>query len=209
MSAETPPSSHASFTSPAKTAEQPDSAVRLTLKSPLDGRFMRADGSEYACKLWRISTNNADLTLSDDEIIIRADDHIIAYVDNVGRLEGTVISVQRDDFTLQLIQTVHQKNKLAAKINWLSKNTSQQSEQRRHTRHTPARTEAILILDDGSEHACKILDLSLSGAAVATNLRPPLRSIVTLGNSQAKVMRHFEDGIGIEFLVLQTDLPKD
>lgn len=74
---------------------------------------MRADGSEYACKLWRISTNNADLTLSDDEIIIRADDHIIAYVDNIGRLEGTVISVQRDDFTLQLIQTVHQKNKLA------------------------------------------------------------------------------------------------
>ena len=210
MSAATPPSSHASGLMPAKTTEHSDAPVRLTLKSPLNGRFMRADGSEYACALWRISTNNADLSLTSDNIAINSDDHIIAYIDGVGRLEGAVISTQRDEFTLQLQHTPHQKNKLAAKIDWLSKNSSQQQpEQRRHTRHTPARTEAVLTLDDGSTHACKILDLSLSGAAVVTALRPPLRSIVTLGNTQAKVMRHFDDGIGIEFLVLQTDLPKD
>jgi hypothetical protein len=210
MSAQTPASSHATKTSPAKTAEQSGATIRLTLKSPLNGRFMRADGSETTCRLWRISANNADLGQTGDEVTLQPDEHVIAYIENLGRIEGTVTGIQRADFTLQLQHSEHQKNKLITKINWLSQNISEeQPEQRRHARHTPARSEAVLTLSDGSQHACKILDLSLSGAAVETALRPPLRSIVTLGNSQAKVMRHFDEGIGIEFLVLQTELPRD
>lgn len=174
---------------------------------------MCADGSEYLCELWRISANNADINLvnnESDNSAVNTGDNIIAYIDDLGRIEGTVISSQRDSFTLQLQHTSRQQAKLESKINWLSKNlNSQQFDQRRHTRRPPARTEAMLLLDDGTQHECKILDLSLSGAAIVTALRPPLRSIVTLGNTQAKVMRHFDDGIGIEFLVLQDDSPKD
>lgn len=210
MTAQTPVSSHASETSPAKTAEQSGATIRLTLKTPLNGRFMRSDGSEYTCRLWRISANNADLGVTGVEAALRPDEHIIAYIENLGRIEGTIINIHRDDFSLQLQHSEHQKNKLLTKIKWLSQHADQKdAEQRRHTRHTPARSDAVLTLSDGSQHACKILDLSLSGAAVETGLRPPLRSIVTLGNSQAKVMRHFDDGIGIEFLVLQTDLPRN
>lgn len=210
MSAHIPASSHASEISPAKTAEQSGATVRLTLESPLKGRFMRTDGSEYSCRLWRISANNADFTIADGEKTLQLNDHIIAYIENLGRLEGTIINIQRDDFSLQLQHSDHQRNKLITKINWLSHNADQQqAEQRRHIRYTPARSEAALTLSDGTEHTCKILDLSLSGAAVETGLRPPLRSIVTLGNSQAKVLRHFDEGIGIEFLVLQTELPRN
>lgn len=210
MSAQTPASSHASDTSPAKAAEQARATVRLTLETPLNGRFMRADGSEYNCRLWRISASNADLGMTVGGVSLQQDDHIIAYIENLGRLEGTIINIQRDDFTLHLQHSDHQKNKLITKINWLTQHANLDAvNQRRHARHAPARSEAVLTLDDGSQHACKILDLSLSGAAVETTLRPPLRSILSLGNSQAKVMRHFDDGIGIEFLVLQTDLPQN
>ncbi len=171
---------------------------------------MCADGSEHICDLWRVSIHFADINLPEpqDQAQLAAGDRIIAYIDEIGRLEGTVFSQQQDGFTLKLQLTTRQQNKLASKIAWLVKNIgNNEADQRRHNRYIPARTEAVLALADGTEHECKILDLSLSGAAVQTSLRPPLRSIVTLGNSQAKVMRHFDDGIGLEFLVLQTTLP--
>lgn len=174
---------------------------------------MCADGSEYPCELWRVSANNADINLVTDDsdgAVINLGDHIIAYIDDLGRIEGTIINSLRDGFALQLQHTSHQQSKLIKKISWLSKNiNNQQSDQRRHARRAPARTEALLFLEDGTQHECKILDLSLSGAAVVTALRPPLLTIVTLGNTQAKVMRHFDDGIGIEFLVLQDDSLND
>lgn len=209
MSAKTPSSSHAAGQLPEISTKQADAAVRLLLPTALKGRFMRADNSEYACKLWRISTNNADISIVSVENtpnMISVGDHIIAYIDDLGRIEGTVISRQHEGFALQLQHTSRQQTKLTEKINWLSKNLNNQSAGlRRHRRLTPAYAEAVLILDDGSQHQCKILDLSLSGAAVAIVLRPPLRSIITLGNSQARVIRHFDDGIGIEFLILQSD----
>ena len=47
--------------------------------------------------------------------------------------------------------------------------------------------------------------MSLSGAALATKLRPPLGSPIRLGRLGARVVRHFDDGIGIEFMRLMSD----
>jgi hypothetical protein len=47
--------------------------------------------------------------------------------------------------------------------------------------------------------------MSLSGAALATPMRPPLGSPIRLGRIGARVVRHFEDGIGIEFMRLMSD----
>jgi len=46
---------------------------------------------------------------------------------------------------------------------------------------------------------CRIIDLPLSGAAVAAEHRPPLKSLVSLGRVQARVVRHLEDGFALEF----------
>jgi hypothetical protein len=47
--------------------------------------------------------------------------------------------------------------------------------------------------------------MSLSGAALSTTLRPPLGSPLRLGRLGARVIRHFDDGVGIEFLRLMSD----
>jgi predicted DNA-binding protein with PD1-like motif len=48
--------------------------------------------------------------------------------------------------------------------------------------------------------SCRIIDLSLSGAAVAAEKRPPLHSHVSLGRVQSRVVRHLEEGFAIEFM---------
>jgi hypothetical protein len=62
-----------------------------------------------------------------------------------------------------------------------------------------------LILPNGTNVACRVLDLSQSGAAIAiaSELRPPVGAVVTVGKTQGRVVRHIEDGFAIEFTRLQ------
>jgi hypothetical protein len=61
-----------------------------------------------------------------------------------------------------------------------------------------------MVLPDGRDYACRILDLSLSGAALAVEFMPPVGSPVRLGSIRSSVVRHSDEGIAIEFAVLQT-----
>ena len=62
---------------------------------------------------------------------------------------------------------------------------------------------SILHLVDGRQYPCRIIDLSLSGAAVEIEVKPAIGIQVTLGTMRGQVVRHFEDGLAIEFAVVQ------
>jgi hypothetical protein len=48
------------------------------------------------------------------------------------------------------------------------------------------------------------VDISLSGLAVAIEIKPPIGCPVMVGKIRAKVVRHFEEGIAVEFATQQT-----
>ena len=60
-----------------------------------------------------------------------------------------------------------------------------------------------LIMPNGLNVTCRIIDVSQSGAGIATDQRPPIGSRVMLGKVQGRVVRHLEDGFAIEFTRLQ------
>jgi hypothetical protein len=47
---------------------------------------------------------------------------------------------------------------------------------------------------------CRIIDMSLSGAAIAAENRPLLKSQVMLGKVLSRVVRNLEEGFAIEFV---------
>ena len=47
---------------------------------------------------------------------------------------------------------------------------------------------------------CRQIDLSLSGAAISAEMKPPVGEEVLIGKVKARVVRHLEDGFAIEFL---------
>jgi len=61
----------------------------------------------------------------------------------------------------------------------------------------------VLTLEDGTRMACRIIDLSLSGAAVSAVNRPEVGAAVNLGRVQSRVVRHLEEGFAIEFVHAQ------
>jgi hypothetical protein len=47
---------------------------------------------------------------------------------------------------------------------------------------------------------CRIIDMSASGAAIAAENRPPLKSQVLLGKVASRVVRNLEEGFALEFI---------
>jgi hypothetical protein len=77
-------------------------------------------------------------------------------------------------------------------------------EDRRHQRIAPRNPITSLSMADGRLYPCRIIDLSISGAAVEIRMRPALNSQVILGSMRGRVVRHFEEGIAIEFATVQS-----
>ena len=73
-------------------------------------------------------------------------------------------------------------------------------DRRIHRRATIDRGTATITLTDGSSYGCKVLNLSLGGAAVEVEVRPPLGERVMLGHTEARIVRHTDSGLGLEFI---------
>ena len=57
-----------------------------------------------------------------------------------------------------------------------------------------------MTIESGSAFDCKVLDLSLGGAAVEVEVRPPIGAQVLLGRTEGRIVRHTEKGLAIEFI---------
>ena len=173
--------------------------IRLNLL----GRCMFTDHRECPCHLLEISPGDALFVSS---LSGEVGERVIACIDDIGRLEGMLADKTERGFLMSIISSDRKRDKLADILTWLAnRHVLSLAEDRRHLRHTPKRTDASVLFPNGETHNCRVIDMSLSGAALATPMRPPLGSPIRLGRIGARVVRHFEDGIGIEFMRLMSD----
>ncbi|MCS3567459.1 PilZ domain-containing protein [Bradyrhizobium elkanii] len=123
------------------------------------------------------------------------------YLDHIGRVEGRITRIIDNGFAMTIGATARKRDKLAAQLTWLAnRDILNLPEDRRHDRIVPRNPIALLTQEDGTRMTCRIIDLSLSGAAIAAENRPPLKSLVMLGRVQARVVRNLEEGFALEFV---------
>jgi hypothetical protein len=135
----------------------------------------------------------------------RSNERVIAYIDHLGRVEGIVLTPDSRGFTMSINATDRKREKLAAQLTWLAnKHELGLPEDRRHDRLTPRSVVSELTMEDGTVYSCRIMDLSLSGAALDMETRPSLGTPIRLGNMRGRVVRHFSEGVAIEFLSVQS-----
>jgi hypothetical protein len=165
------------------------------------GRFMRANKLEYPGKLNDISVGGAAMMAP---VALGLDEHIVAYFDQIGGIEGTVARIFDGGFAMKLVATAHKREKLAAQLTWLiNRHEFPTIEERRHERIATPPRAMPLKLEHGITVECRVLDFSLSGAAIETTARPMLGTEVALGKLRARVVRHHDTGLGLQFLDLQ------
>lgn len=187
-----------------ETRSSPDSDDQRRfqrVKVSILGRYMLADRREFPCQVIEMSPGDAVVIAP---VIGQQDERIIAYIDHIGRLEGKVYQMIDGGFVMSVNASSRKREQLAAQLTWLAnKDALNLVEDRRHERLVPDNRHSSLLLDDGRRYDCKIIDISLSGAAVEMDVRPALGTKATLGRMRARVIRHFDGGIGVEFSSVQ------
>ncbi len=167
----------------------------------LIGRFMRQDKTEYPCRVKELTTERA-LLLTDAEL--EEGERIVAYVEDAGRLEGTVNPLpEPGQYELRLELSPAGRERLARKIEWIhSKERGEGVEKRRHERYRPRNSKSQILLEDGRRYDCEIIDISVSGASVRAPVLPAIGTPVMLGKTRGRVVRHHSEGFAIQFLRL-------
>jgi len=167
------------------------------VKVALLGRYMLSSRREYPCQTIDMSPGGLALIAP---VPAQQGERIVVYLDHVGRVEGSMVRAIPNGFAMTVTATIRKRDKLAAQLTWLA-NRSMLGlpEDRRHERVAPRNPRAMIVLEDGSEVEVRIIDVSLSGAAVTTNLQLPIGAPITLGKTAARVVRHFDKGIAVEF----------
>ena len=156
------------------------------------GRYMLPDRREFPCQIINMSPGGLALLAPG---IGNVGDRVIAYLDHIGRVEGKITRIIDNGFAMSIGATARKRDKLAAQLTWLAnRDILNLPEDRRHDRIVPRNPIAMLTLEDGSKMTCRIIDMSLSGAAIAAENRPPLKSLVMLGKVQSRVVRNLEEG---------------
>jgi hypothetical protein len=167
------------------------------------GRYMLEDRSEHPCQIVDMSPGDAALRANHPG---QLGEKVIVYLDHIGRVEGVVTRLFRDGFAMTILASERKREKLAAQLTWLAnRHELDLPEDRRHDRIAPRNPLSKLRLDTGEEYRCRIIDLSLSGAAVEVATKPELGAAVTLGAMRGRVVRHFDDGVAVEFAMLQRE----
>jgi hypothetical protein len=161
------------------------------------GRYMLANRSEFPCQVLEMSPGDAVVIAP---VAGNPGEKVIAYLDHLGRVEGSILESIDGGFTMDVAASPRKRDKMAAQLTWLAnKDILNLPEDRRHERVVPDNRHSTVVLDDGRRYNCKIIDISLSGAAIELAVRPAMGTPVTLGRMRARVVRHFQDGVAVEF----------
>jgi hypothetical protein len=164
----------------------------------LGGRlFTPGDGQEARCIILNLSPGGAAIEC---EIVPDSGTPVVLYVDGFGRFEGTVARREGRGFGVAFVCTPAKRERTAEQLTlFLNKTLVDDSLLRRHER-THQKGFAKFTRADGQVINCEVMDISVGGVSLRSDVRPPLGEYVLIASMAGRVARHHEHGIGIEFV---------
>jgi hypothetical protein len=161
------------------------------------GRYMLSDRKEYPCQTVDISPGGVRLVCA---VPGEVGERTVIYLEHLGRIEGTIARILPDGFAVSISATPHKREKIASQLTWLANRSSLGlPEDRRHERVIPRQAVVTLRIEGGAEIPARIVDVSLSGAALACDVPLPLDTSLLVGRTPCRVVRQFKGGLAVEF----------
>src|SRR6266849_3825267 len=127
------------------------------VKVDLLGRYMLEDRREFPCQVIDMSPGGLAMIAPQCG---RLGERVIAYIDHVGRLEGLITRTLPSGFSMTIAASQRKRDKLAAQLTWLAnRHILDLPEDRRHQRIANGDQMVTLMMADGSQEQCAIVDL--------------------------------------------------
>ncbi|MET0257047.1 MAG: PilZ domain-containing protein [Methylobacterium sp.] len=164
------------------------------------GRYMLSDRREYPCQTVDMSPGGVRVTCA---VLGAVGERVVFYLDQIGRVEGVIARHPASGgLAARFNASPRKRDKIASQLTWLAnREFLGLPEGRTHERLTPLNPVVTLRLESGRELTVRVIDISMSGVAIATETTPPLGTSVMVGSTPGRVVRYFEGGIGAQFML--------
>jgi hypothetical protein len=175
------------------------------VKIDLPGRlFVPSDSREARCTVTDLSPGGAAIAC---EVIPDSGTPVVVYVDGFGRFEGNVVRRDGNGFGVAFVCTSNKRERTAEQlVLFLNKTLVDDSMLRRHKRSSQ-KGFAKFTRADGQIVQCEVMDISVSGVTLKSDIKPPIGEFVLIAQIAGRVARHLTDGIGIEYVGQSSDQP--
>jgi len=152
----------------------------------------------FACRTSRVSPFRM---LLDVPVVGKIGDRLTSYFRDFGKFDGHISDTVAGGFLFELEMTRSQRAKFADKLVWLEKKQKDPTlrDARREARYVPSTPHSALTLADGTVVPCFLIDASLSGAAVSSEVQLPIGTALAVGSCVGRVVRLFPEGFAVKF----------
>jgi hypothetical protein len=152
----------------------------------------------FACRSTRVSPFRMLLQVP---VVGRVGDRLTSYFREFGKFDGHISDLVHGGMLLELDMTRAERARLADKLVWLERKQKDPTvhDARKDARYVPNSPHSALTLADGSIVPCFVIDASMSGAAVSSELQPEIGTPLAIGTCVGRVVRLFQEGFAIKF----------
>jgi PilZ domain len=158
---------------------------------------MLPDTSEHPCQVLDIS---ADGAIFISTYVPPEGVQLVAYIEELGRVEATASAPTSGGFLVRFSATGARRERLQSRVEWLNKREIGGAENRRHPRYEPRERNSQITLPDGRVYQCEVVDISVSGAAIKSEVMPSVGTYLMLGRMKGRVVRYVDSGVAVEFV---------
>ena len=126
-------------------------------------------------------------------------ENLVVQLAEIGGFLGQVDRAIEGGFAIRLLMDDAAREKLSAKIRWYRRRAVLGARDNRSSkRWKPATRQSSVLMADGSTFDCTLVDVSASGVAVSTALKPDIGLPLAVGQLVGKVVRHLDDGFAVQ-----------
>jgi len=156
----------------------------------------------FACRTSRVSPFRMLVAVP---VVGKVGDRVTSYFGDFGKLDGQISDITARGFLLELAMTQPKREKLSSKLTWREQKQKNPSipDGRRHVRIIPANPHSTLTFADGSTRGCFVIDMSMSGASVSSDVQPQIGIPLAVGACVGRVVRRLPDGFAVKFVERQ------
>lgn len=136
------------------------------------------------------------------DVEVAAGDRVVMHLDGGARLEGTVMRLLADGFGVELTMSAAKRSRLVDALEPMVESVEEIVElpmnRRVAERVAGLRMETECHTENGILE-CRIVDMSLTGAAIESRTEIAIGSVITIGQTRGKVVRRYGNTYGIHF----------
>jgi len=163
----------------------------------LEGKlFVPAEERTLDCIIINLSVGGAGIKCKEPPPL---DAFVVLYVDGFGRFDAVTARYTEGELGLKFVCKEAKRKRLEQDLEVFVREGMSGLTHLHRDRRIATRITSFTCAD-GSRASCSIADISLQSATLKTLARPAIGEAILLGNTQACVESHHEQGIDVQFL---------